>query len=114
LVISPDAASLESVVLTVARPSPVAAAISPAVNALPSPSAARTAALVVPGAVRARAGAAAGLAGFCAAGAGGTDAVRVRGSDESRRAGCLRRAHQRPSVSVLLRDRDGLVRSRAR
>ncbi len=60
----------ESVVLSVARPSPAAAAISPAVIALPSRSAERIAALVTPGAVRARAGAraAAGLAGGSRAG----------------------------------------------
>src|SRR5450755_2159671 len=76
--IVPDVASFERVVLTVARPSPVAAAISPAVIALPSCRAARTAALVAPGAVRARAGVAAGLAGACADGADGTVVLRVR------------------------------------
>src|SRR5664279_1477565 len=76
--ISPDVASLERVVLTVARASPVAAAISPAVIALPSFSAARTAALVAPGAVRVRVGAAAELAGFCADAGAGDEALRVR------------------------------------
>ena len=44
--------SLESVVLTVARPRPVALATSLAVIASPLPSAARTALLVAPDAVR--------------------------------------------------------------
>ena len=64
--------------LTVARPSPVAAAISPAVIALPSFSAARTAALVAPGAVRVRVGAAAEPAGFCADASADDEALRVR------------------------------------
>jgi len=76
LVISPALASFERVVLTVARPSPEAAAISPAVIALPSLSATRTAALVAPDAVRARAGAAGELGD--ADGRGGTEALRVR------------------------------------
>ncbi len=62
--IAPVLASFERVVLTLARARPVAAAISPAVIALPFRSAARTAVLVAPGAVRARAAAAAELAGF--------------------------------------------------
>ncbi len=61
---------------------PRGAASSPAVIALPSPSAARIAALVAPGAVRARAGtkAAARLAG-AAAGRAGAEALRVRGAE---------------------------------
>jgi hypothetical protein len=50
---SPALLRFESVVLTVARPSPVALATSPAVIALPWARAARTAAFVAPGAVRA-------------------------------------------------------------
>lgn len=52
MVISPVLASLESVVLTLARPSPVALATSLAVIALPLASAARTALLVAPEPVR--------------------------------------------------------------
>ncbi len=57
---------MDRVLLTVARASPVAAAIAPAVIALPSLSAARIAVLVAPGTVRARAPAAAEPAGFSA------------------------------------------------
>jgi hypothetical protein len=51
-VTSPLLASFESVVLTVARPSPVAFANSPAVSALLLESAASTLVFVAPGAVR--------------------------------------------------------------
>ncbi len=52
MVSSPLLAKRESVVLIVARPSPVAAAISPAVIASPADSVCRTARLVAPGALR--------------------------------------------------------------
>ncbi|MBV9195532.1 MAG: hypothetical protein JO168_15420 [Solirubrobacterales bacterium] len=52
LVTSPDLASLDSVVLMLAHPSPVALATSPAVIAVPLASAARIAVLVAPDAAR--------------------------------------------------------------
>jgi len=54
LLTSPDRASFDNVVLTLARPSPVAAATSPAVIALPPLRASRTALRVAPDAARAR------------------------------------------------------------